>query len=75
MREMKMDNNILSFQRPPRAPVVIKKRTATDFQWIGELDPMASVRRAIAADPAVEGALKEIERGSLQNIVRKAIEK
>jgi hypothetical protein len=67
------DNNILMFRRPPAA-VGTKKRAAANHQWINELDPMAVVRRAIAADPAVENALKEIERGSLQSLVKKANE-
>jgi len=68
------NDNVLTFKRPP-APVGIKKRAADNLQWLSELDSNAAVRRAIAADPAVENALKEIEHGSLQNIVRKAIEK
>jgi hypothetical protein len=71
MRKPEDNDNILPFKRP-QAPV--GKRAADNLQWISELDSMASVRRAIAADPAVEGALKEIARGSLQSLVRKAIE-
>jgi hypothetical protein len=69
----KPEDNILSFPRPP-APDGIKKRASANLNWISDLDPMATVRRAIAADPGVERALEEIARGSLQNIVRKAIE-
>jgi hypothetical protein len=65
-----MEDNILKFQRPP-APV--GKRASANSHWISELDSMASVRRAIAADPAVLGALKEIARGSNQDIIRKAM--
>jgi hypothetical protein len=65
--------NVLTFKRPA-APVGLKKPVADNFQWIRSLDSMDSVRRAIAADPAVAGALKEIERGSLQSLVRKVIE-
>jgi hypothetical protein len=69
-----MEDNILKFQRPP-APVGIKKRAADNLQWLSELDSNAAVRRAIAADPAVLGALKEIARGSNQDIIRKAMSK
>jgi hypothetical protein len=66
-----MSDNIYTFKR---APAPAKKRPAVDHQWISELDPMSAVRRALAADPNVERAIKEIDGGSLQSLFRKAIE-
>jgi hypothetical protein len=71
---MSDDDNILPFQRPP-APVEIKKRSAANPDWISSLDPLSAVRRAMAADPNVERVIKEIDGGSLQSLVKKAIEK
>jgi hypothetical protein len=70
---MSEPDNILTFQRPP-AQVEIKKRPAANPDWISSLDPLSAVRRALAADPNVERALRVIESGSLQSLVRKAIE-
>jgi hypothetical protein len=69
---MSDQDNILKFKR---APAPAKKRPAVDHDWVSSLDPLAAVRRAMAADPAVARAIEEINRGSIQSIVRKAMSK
>jgi hypothetical protein len=66
-------NNQDSIYTFKQAPAPAKKPAAT-HEWLSELDPHAAIRRALAADPNVEKALKEIDGGSLKSLVRKAIE-